>query len=104
MKQLVQKCECCEDSFSQIGIDAINAKHIKKLVPKLVNMLKKYDLVGNASLAVVDDVIIGLDYIYANANEIDHAESIVDIISQKSSAIVDKILRKHADIEMYPIN
>jgi hypothetical protein len=104
MKQLVQKCECCEDSFSQIGIDAINAKHIKKLVPKLVNMLKKHQLAGTASLVVVDDVIIGLDYIYANADEIEYAESILGIISQKSSAIIDKILLKHADIEMYPIN
>jgi hypothetical protein len=104
MNQLVQKCKCCEDKFSQIGIDAINAKHLSKLGSKIAKVLKKYDLAGNASLAVVDDVIIGLDYIYANADEIAHAESIVEIIWEESSAIVDKILRKHSFIEMYPIS
>ena len=104
MNQLVQKCECCEDSFSKISIDAINARHIKKLGPKIANVLKKYDLAGTASLAVADDVIIGLDYIYANSDEIAHAESIVEIISEESSEIIYKILRKHAYIEMYPIN
>jgi hypothetical protein len=104
MNQLVQKCECCEDKFSQIGIEAINARHIKKLGTKVANLLKKYDLTGTASLAVVDDVIIGLNYTYANADEIANAESIVGIISVESSAIIDKILCKHAFMEMYPIN
>ncbi|QWD47033.1 hypothetical protein G6659_06120 [Polynucleobacter paneuropaeus] len=104
MNQLVQKCECCEDKFSQIGIEAINARHIKKLGTKIANSLKKYDLAGTASLAVVDDIVIGLNYTYANADEIAHAENIVEIISGESSAIIDKILRKHSFMEMYLIN
>ena len=103
MNQLVQKCECSEVSFDRIMVNAINAKHLKKLVPKIANLLKKYDLAGTASLAVIDDIIIGLEYTYANSNEIAHAENILDIISDESSVIIDKILRKYAHLEMCPI-
>jgi hypothetical protein len=104
MNQLVQKCECSEVSFARVVINAINAKHLSKLGSKIAKVLKKYDLAGTASLAVIDDIIIGLEYTYANSDEIAHAENILDIISDESSAIIDKILRKYAHLEMCPIN
>jgi hypothetical protein len=102
MCELVQVCSCCNSKFSQIDVALINAKHREELYFELTKLLINLQLKGKASLAIADEVIFGINYGYADANEVEKAEFICEQIADICSKFLDEVLSE-SECEFYPL-
>ena len=102
MCELVQVCSCCNSKFSQIDVSLINAKHKEELYLELTKLLINLQLKGKASLAITDELIVGINYGYADAHEIEKAEFICKQIADICSEFLDGVLSE-SDFEFYPL-
>lgn len=102
MCELVQVCSCCNAQFSQIDVSFINARHKEELYSEITKLLISLQLKGKASLAITDEVIFGINYGYADANEIEKADFICEQIADICSKFLDGVLSE-SDFEFYPL-
>lgn len=95
---LISKCDCCDAKFSQINISHIRDKHKKKLSRQLMDTLLLIKAQGECSLICIDEMIVAINYAYANSKDEALAEQICESLFETANDYFDAIIEE-CDVE-----
>lgn len=69
MKNLIQKCDCCDAIVSRVYTPFVNISFKEKLIIEMIYTLTENGVKGNISLICTEDFVIGFQYEYRTKKE-----------------------------------
>lgn len=100
---LVRSCDCCDNQLSQISIPHINDRHRKKLSKALIDTLLILNAKGECSMLCIDEMIVAINYTYANAREVKRAEEFCENLFETADdffqAIIDESEVEYCELD-----
>lgn len=100
---LISQCDCCDAKLSQVNIPHMNERHRRKLSRQLIDTLLLLKVKGKCSLLCVDEIIVAINYSYANCKEEARAEQICESLFETANDYFEAIIEE-CDVEYYELD